>query len=263
MVDTGVMTAIDLNADVGERDTPDDGDLPLLDAVTSASLACGFHAGNPAVMRSTAAACVARGVTIGAHVSFRDREGFGRRPVDVEPARLVSDIVEQWWTLSDEVGAAGGTLAYVKPHGALYAAMGADSRTATAVVDALCAVGATALVAQAGTVVAEIAGAAGVTVVPEGFPDRGYRPDGTLAARGDPGALVDDPVEVGRRAVSMVLDHGVEAVDGSWTAVRTRTLCIHGDSPGAAETARAVRAALEACGVVLGSFEPGGPRGAV
>jgi len=258
VVDTGPVTVIDLNADVAERDTPGDDDLPLLDAVTSASLACGFHAGGPAVMRATASACVARGVTVGAHVSFRDRPGFGRRVVEVAPSQLVADITEQWWRLREQVEAVGGTVAFVKPHGALYTAMGSDPDVAAAVVEALGAVGAGVLVAQAGTAVADAARAAGVTVVPEGFPDRGYRPDGSLAPRHDRRALIEDPAEAGRRAVSMACRGGVEAVDGSWTAVEARTLCIHGDAPGAAGTARAVRAALEAEGVVLDPFAPAG-----
>ena len=260
MVDTGVVTAIDINADVGERDAPGRGDLPLLDEVTSASVACGFHAGGPAVMRATAEACVARGITIGAHVSFRDREGFGRRVIPVAPARLVSDIVEQWQRLAEQVADAGGSVSFVKPHGALYAVMGSDLPVAAAVVEAVAAVGAGVLVAQAGTVVAGLAHRAGVTVVPEGFPDRGYRSDGSLTPRRDPGALVEDPAEAGRRAVSMVLRHGIEAVDGTWTAVEAQTLCIHGDAPGAAATARAVRSALEAEGVAVTSFGPAHPR---
>ena len=131
---------------------------------------------------------------------------------------------------------------------------------AAAVVEAVAAVGAGVLVAQAGTVVAGLAHRAGVTVVPEGFPDRGYRSDGSLTPRRDPGALVEDPAEAGRRAVSMVLRHGIEAVDGTWTAVEAQTLCIHGDAPGAAATARAVRSALEAEGVAVTSFGPAHPR---
>jgi UPF0271 protein len=254
VVDTGVVRIIDLNADVAEGGALEPTDLAVLDSVTSASLACGFHAGNRTVMRATAAACVHRGIAIGAHVSFRDREGFGRRPVDVAQARLVADIVEQCELLAEEVGAAGGTVEFVKPHGALYNLMGVDPGVADAMVEALGHQGAGVLVAQAGTGVVAQARRAGLRVVLEGFPDRGYLGDGRLAPRGEPGALIDDPGAAGRRAVSLARRQGVEAVDGTWTVVQVETLCIHGDSPGAAASARAVRAALEAEGITLRSF---------
>ena len=178
-----------------------------------------------------------RGVVIGAHVSYRDRDGFGRRAVDVRPAQLVEDIVEQWTVLDEEVGAAGGTVTFVKPHGALYNRMGADPAVAAAVVDAVSRLGGPVLVAQAGTVVVDLASRAGIRVVAEGFPDRGYLADGSLAPRDRPGALVDDPAAVARRAVSLVKRGGIEAVDGTWVRVEVETLCIHGDAPGAGETA--------------------------
>ncbi len=259
MLNTGSMLVVDLNADLAEGDRLTDGDLDVLDVVTSASLACGFHAGGPDVMRSTAAACVARGVTIGAHVSFRDREGFGRRALMTPPAALTRDIVDQWTALTDQVGAAGGTVSFVKPHGALYHRMGVDPAVAAAVVDALSGVGAAALVAQGGTVVATLAARAGLRVVAEGFPDRGYLPDGRLAPRTEPGALVEDPVEAGRRAVSLARRGGTEALDGTWAAVEVETLCIHGDGDRAPESARAVRRALEADGIRVRSFVARGP----
>ncbi len=259
MPDTGTMTAIDLNADIAEGSSLTDDDLGMLDSVTTASLACGFHAGSRTVMRAAAAACVARGIVIGAHVSFRDRAGFGRRPVQVGHHQLVDDIIEQWAVLTDEVVAAGGTVEFVKPHGALYNLMGTDPGVATAVVEALSRSGAGVLVAQSGTEVVTMARESGSRVVFEGFPDRGYLADGRLAPRGGPGALIDDPVATGRRAVSMVRRRGVEAVDGTWTAIDVETLCIHGDSPGAASTARAVRSSLEADGISLRPFIRAGP----
>ena len=254
MLNTGPMVVVDLNADLGEGEELTKGDVGVLDVVTSASVACGFHAGSPEVMRSTAAACVARGVTIGAHVSYRDRAGFGRRAMSTTPAALVADIVDQWAALTEQVGAVGGTVLFVKPHGALYHQMGVDPTVAAAVVDSLGRVGVGTLVAQAGTVVAAVARRAGVRVVPEGFPDRAYLPDGRLASRAEPGALVEDPAEVGRRAVTLTRLGGAVAIDGTWTAVEVETLCIHGDTEGAAATARAVRAALEAEGVVVRTF---------
>jgi UPF0271 protein len=253
------MTVIDLNADIAEGAELTDDDLGILDSVTSASLACGFHAGSRTVMRAAAAACVHRHIVIGAHVSFRDRDGFGRRPLAVGRRQLTDDIVEQCAVLTDEVILAGGTVDFVKPHGALYNMMGGDPDIAGAVVEALVRHGAGVLVAQSGTEVAAAARESGLRVVFEGFPDRGYLADGRLSPRGGPGALIDDPMAAGRRAVSMVRRGGVEAVDGTWTAIDVETLCIHGDSPGAAAMARTVRSSLEAEGITVGPFVRAGP----
>jgi UPF0271 protein len=253
---TVVVPAVDLNADLAEGEDLSSTDLEILDSVTSASLACGFHAGNRDVMRATAEAAVSRAVVIGAHVSYRDRDGFGRRAVAVRPAQLVEDILEQWAVLREEVGAAGGTVTYVKPHGALYSRMGADPVVAASVVEAVSRLGCPALVAQAGTVVAHLASQAGIRVVLEGFPDRGYLADGALAARDRPDALVEDPSATARRAVSLVKRGGIRAVDGTWVRVDVETLCIHGDAPGAGETARRVRSALTAEAVDVRPFAP-------
>ncbi len=259
------MHQIDLNADVAEGEELTGPDLRILDAVTSASLACGFHAGNPRVMRDTASACLERGVVIGAHVSFRDREGFGRRPVDVGHPRLVADIVEQFEVLADEVGAAGGTVEFVKPHGALYNLMGTDHSVAGAVIEALGRLsdrrGARVLVAQSGASVVEAAREAGLRVVLEGFPDRGYLAGGRLAPRGSPGAVIDDPSVAGQRAVALVRRLGVDAVDGTWTAVEADTLCVHGDAPEADTTAHTIRSALEQAGITVAPFLRREPRG--
>ncbi len=225
------MVAVDLNADLAEGEVFTPADLALASSVTSVSIACGFHAGNRAVMRATAQACVARGVIIGAHVSFRDRDGFGRRNLDVEPDRLVRDIVEQCAVLAEEVESARGTVAYIKPHGALYHQMGFDPMVAASVVEAVSHFGHRLLVAQPGTVVIGLAHDAGLRTVPEGFPDRGYVPDGRLAPRNRPDALVDDPGATARRAVTMVEQVGIEAVDGSWNPLTVETLCIHREAP--------------------------------
>ena len=247
------MRAIDLNADLAEHDVLTAGDVALLDHVTSASLACGFHAGNRAVMRAAAAACVARGVVIGAHVSYRDRAGFGRRVLDVDPDRLAADVVEQWEVLTAEVVAAGGAVAYVKPHGALYTAMAVDAGVAGVVVGAL-AERCDVLVAPPSSAARGPAGVAGVRVVPEGFCDRGYAADGLLVPRGRPGALVESRTEAGLRARSLAVDGGVPTVDGGWADLRVETVCVHGDRPGADVRARAARAALDASGVPVRSF---------
>jgi 5-oxoprolinase (ATP-hydrolysing) subunit A len=244
---------IDLNADLAEADALTPSDAAVLDAVTSVSIACGFHAGGPSVMRETLSACVERGVTVGAHVSYRDREGFGRRVVEVEPARLVDDLVQQCVDLAEIASSLGAEVAYLKPHGALYHQMGSDSLVAAAVCEAASRQGVGVLVAQGGEVV-DPARQAGLRVVHEGFPDRAYRSDGALVDRGVAGAVITDPDEVGRRARSLVVRGGVDAITGEWTPVAVETLCIHGDSPAAAQNARAVRAALIDAGVTLRSF---------
>jgi 5-oxoprolinase (ATP-hydrolysing) subunit A len=246
---------MDLNADLAEGDVLAAVDLALLDHVTSASLACGFHAGSRPAMRSAAEACVARGVAIGAHVAFRDREGFGRRPLAVSPAQLAADVVEQWETLADEVTAAGGTVSFVKAHGALYHLMSVDPDVAATVAGAL-APRCRLLVGLPDGAHTRPVSEAGVALVPEGFCDRGYDLHGLLVPRGAPGALVDDPVDVGRRARSLALDGGVDAVDGTWVALDVRTLCIHGDHPGAEHRAGSVRRTLEAAGVDVRTFAP-------
>ena len=244
---------MDLNADLAEGEIVGPTDLAVLDVVTSASLACGFHAGNPSVMREAAEACVERGVAIGAHVSYRDRAGFGRRALHVEPEQLAADLVEQWEALVDAVDRAGGRVRYVKPHGALYHAAATDTAVARTLVDALgsrCPV----LVGPPGGMLAAPAAAAGVRVVTEGFCDRGYDRRGVLIPRGEDGASVDDTGTSAARARSLAVDGGIHAVDGTWVALAVRTLCIHGDRPDAHLRARAVRDALEAAGVELGAF---------
>ncbi len=256
MFDTGSVVSIDLNADLAEGSALSRSDVAVLASVTSASLACGFHAGSRGVMRDTAAAALAHGVVIGAHVSFRDREGFGRRAIEVGAVQLVDDILEQCQALDQEVKSVGGTVAFVKPHGALYNMMGTDSSTAAAVVDAVARHGSRVLVAQAGSAAVDPARRAKIRLVPEGFPDRAYLAGGRLAPRDDPGAVIGDPAAVARRAVSLIGRGGVDAVDGIWTPVEVETLCIHGDSPGARRVARAVRVALEAEGIILAPFVP-------
>ena len=248
---------MDLNADLAEGDVLTPGDLALLDVVTSASLACGFHAGNRSVMRAAAEACLARGVAIGAHVSYRDRAGFGRRTLDVPADRLTADLVEQWETLVAEVTAAGGRVDYVKPHGALYTAMATDVEVADTVVRAL-APRCDVLIGPPGTALSELAAAAGARVVTEGFCDRGYDAGGHLVPRGRPGAHIDDPASAGARARSLAVDGGIHAVDGTWVALSVRTLCIHGDRPGADRIGLAVRRALEAAGVEVRAPGPFG-----
>jgi len=246
---------MDLNADLAEGDALTGADRALLDVVTSASLACGFHGGSRMVMRAAAELCLERGVAIGAHVSFRDRIGFGRRALAVPAVELAADLVEQWETLVSEVSAAGGRVTYVKPHGALYHSMATDPVVAATVVEAL-APHCTVLVGPPGGALAGPAGLAGVAVVPEGFCDRGYDARGLLVPRGETGDLIEDPTEVGERARALATEGRIPAVDGSWVSLSVRTLCIHGDQPGADQRGRSVREALIRAGVEVRAFAP-------
>ena len=230
--------SVDLNADLGEEVTDD---RALLEVVTSANVACGFHAGNPAVMRAVCEAAAARGVRVGAQVSYRDREGFGRRAMDVPPATLAAQVAEQVTTLSEIAEACGTALSYVKPHGALYNRVVDDDEQARAV---LAGSGSLPVLGLPGGRLLELAAAAGRRVFTEGFPDRAYdeRPDGTrrLRPRDRPGAVIHDPAEIADRAVALAVD-----VD---------SVCVHGDGPTAVEAARAVRTALLSAGFTVGPF---------
>ncbi|XKK60272.1 LamB/YcsF family protein [Streptomyces sp. ARC32] len=251
------MTSIDLNADLGEgfgrwRLTDDEG---LLSVVTSANVACGFHAGDPATMRRVCALAAERGVTIGAQVSYRDLAGFGRRTMDVPPDELAAEVAYQIGALEVFARAAGTRVAYVKPHGALYNRVVRDEEQASAVVDGvLLAGGALPLLGLPGSRVLERAGRAGLPVVPEAFADRAYTDEGTLVPRVQEGALVTDPDAVVARAVGLASSGSVTALSGARVEVRARSLCVHGDTPGAVELARRVRERLEASGVRVAAF---------
>jgi UPF0271 protein len=246
------VTSIDLNADLGEgfgRWQLGDDDA-LLEVVTSANVACGFHAGDPSLMRRICASASDRGVAIGAQVSYRDLAGFGRRRIDYDPAELRDDLLYQIGALS-----AFGRVRYVKPHGALYHTAAVDEGQASAVVAAVVDFAPDLpVLCQPGSVLARRAAEAGLTVVGEGFADRGYRPDGRLVPRTSPDALVHDPATVAERAVRMATDRTVVAADGSVVSVPVRSICLHGDTPGAATLAREVRRALESAGVDVVPF---------
>jgi UPF0271 protein len=253
-MNTWGVAEVDLNADLGEAETLLPSDLAVLDCVTSANLSCGFHAGNPEAIQASLDAALERGVAIGAHVSYRDRQGFGRRPMEVPAPQLLADIIEQYGILADMATRSGGSVSYIKPHGALYNRMGVDPAVAAVVAEAVKECGVLLLVAQAGTAVAGLAAVAGLEVVGEAFADRGYLPDGRLVPRGEPHALVTDPHLVARRALALVTRGGIEAADGSWVAVACKTLCVHGDTPSASASARVTREALETAGVTVRSF---------
>ncbi|WP_394289339.1 5-oxoprolinase subunit PxpA [Microbacterium sp.] len=247
------MAEIDLNADLGETvdGVPTADDEAMFAVVSSASVACGGHAGDAASMRSAVTRARAAGVAVGAHPSFLDRAGFGRTALAVAPELLREQVRDQISALAE----AGADLRYVKPHGALYHVVSADAEAAAAVAEAVAdvarALGRTLPVLGLPGEIVRAADAAGLPFVHEAFLDRGYLPSGGLVPRSQPGALLDDPVVVAERAVRLATEGIVEAVDGSLIAADAASLCVHGDSPGAVEMARAVRAALDAAGVVV------------
>jgi 5-oxoprolinase (ATP-hydrolysing) subunit A len=243
-------TVLDLNADLGEGIGDDDA---LLAVVTSANVACGFHAGDEATMRAVAATAAARGVAVGAHVAYRDREGFGRRPMSVPPETLAAEVREQIEALEACCRDAGTRVRYVKPHGALYNQAARDAEIADAVCGGVAAVGPLPVLGLPGGELLRAARDAGLRAVPEGFPDRAYHADGSLAPRDEAGALIEEPAAVAERAVALA-QGTVEGTGGAPVHVTVRSLCVHGDAPQAVAAARAVREALEAAGVRLEAF---------
>ncbi|MGY2900243.1 UPF0271 protein [Curtobacterium sp. PvP017] len=256
------MTTIDLNSDLGEGFgawTMGD-DAAMLDVVSSANIACGFHAGDPTIMLATARAAAERGVAIGAHVAYRDLAGFGRRPMHVTADELHADVVHQLGAMAATARVAGTAVTYVKPHGALYNTACADPVQAEAVVRAIADVdGSLAVLALPGSELLLAAGRHGLRAVAESFADRAYEPDGSLASRSKPGSVLHDPDEVAARVLRMVTEGVATAVDGSELQVRADSVCVHGDSPGAVAMARAIRATLTEHGVTIAPFAPAAP----
>ncbi|AVT29261.1 LamB/YcsF family protein [Plantactinospora sp. BC1] len=248
---------LDLNSDLGEGfgvwELGDD--MALLSVVTSANVACGFHGGDPTIMRRVCAEAISRDVSIGAHVGYRDLAGFGRRAIDMEPDRLSDDVLYQLAALDGIARSEGGRVRYVKPHGALYNRTVTDQAQAAAVVTAVSAYDPSLpILGLPGSQLLRQAAEVGLKAVREAFADRGYRSDGSLAKRGSPGALVTDPDAVARRCVKMATTGQVAAVDGAPVSVRARSICVHGDTPGAVQLARQVHTALQEAGVSLASF---------
>jgi len=250
------VTRIDLNADLGEafgRWRLDD--AAMLDVVTSASIACGFHAGDPRVMREMVDAAAARGVAIGAHPSYPDLVGFGRRELAASPAEIEADAVYQIGALAGVCAAAGARLRYVKPHGALYNRAARDREAADAIARAVRGVDPSlTLLALAGSEMVRAAERVGIRVAREAFVDRAYRADGTLVPRGEPGAVLTDIPTVAARALRMVCDHEVEAIDGSILTLDPDSLCAHGDGAEALALVSAVRARLQGAGIEITPF---------
>lgn len=246
--------AIDLNADLAEGygafEMGDD--AALLEVVTSANVACGFHAGDPARMARTARLAAARGVVVGAHVAYPDLRGFGRRHVVLTSEELRADVSYQVGALSAICTAAGTRVAFVKAHGALYNDAADDACVACDLVEAVVSLGGDlGIVALAGSVLQEVAAARGCPVVREGFPDRAYLSTGRLAPRELPGARIEEPGEVAARAVAIARGEALDTIDGSPLALEVDTICVHGDAPGAVVAARAIREALAKAGIML------------
>ncbi|MEJ3657389.1 5-oxoprolinase subunit PxpA [Actinomycetes bacterium KLBMP 9759] len=251
------MVRIDLNSDLGESfgNWVLGDDEAMLGLVTSANVACGFHAGDPSTLRSACATAKERGVAVGAQVGYRDLAGFGRRFIDIEPSALVDDVIYQIGALEGMCRVAGTSVRYVKPHGALYNATVHHTAQAEAVVTAVRAYDPRLpVLGLPGSELLRLAEAAGLRAVPEFFVDRGYTPEATLVPRRQPGALLHDPDEVTTRVLRMVGEGTITAVDGSEIRVAAESACVHGDSPGAVAMATAVRAGLEARGVELRAF---------
>jgi UPF0271 protein len=251
------VAAIDLNSDLGESygvwKLGDD--EAMLELVSSANVACGFHAGDPSTLRAVCTSAVHNGVAIGAQVSYPDLVGFGRRFVDIDPRDLRDAVLYQLGALDAFAQVAGAEVAYVKPHGALYHATIDDATQAEAVIAAAVEYDPSlAVLGASGSALLRCAEDAGLEPVVEAFADRAYLRDGRLVPRSEPDALVIDPGEVAARAVRLATEHEIVAVDGSVVKVAVRSLCVHGDTIGAVGLARAVRDALEAAGVAVHPF---------
>lgn len=248
---------MDINSDLGEsygawRMGDDDAMLAI---VTSANVACGFHAGDPAGILQTLKAAAAHGVAVGAHVAYPDLVGFGRRNMDPTSAELVADVIYQIGALQGLARAAGTRVRYVKPHGALYNTIAHDERQASDVIAAMQAADPQlTLLALAGSPLVERARARGLAVVAEAFADRAYNDDGSLVSRRLPGAVLHDPDAVAERMLQWVERGELPSISGRPVRIEADSICVHGDSPGAVEMARRIRARLAAAGVPLAPF---------
>ena len=249
---------IDLNCDMGEsfgRYTLGD-DAAMLDVVTSANVACGLHAGDPAVMQATVALAARKGVAVGAHPGYPDVQGFGRRAMALTPAEIEATVLYQIGALAGFARAADVPLVHVKPHGALYNVAAREQAVAEAIVRAVAAFDSGLIVVTLpNSALLYAARAAGLRVAREGFADRAYSEDGSLVPRSAPGAVIHDPALATARAIRMVARGEVETITGKVIPLHIDTLCIHGDTPGAVTIAAALRAALEAAGVVVAPLD--------
>ena len=251
------MVAIDLNSDLGESYGAwrMGDDAAMLAVVSSANIACGFHAGDPAGIYRTVKAAAANGVVIGAHVSYPDRVGFGRRDLDVTSKELIADVIYQIGAIKGVAAAAGATVRYVKPHGALYNRIAHDAKQGQAVVDGIKAVDPSlVLMGLANAPILDLARRSGLAVVAEAFADRAYTPKGELVSRREAGSVLHDEKKIADRMVQLAREGTLEAIDGSTIRVEAQSICVHGDSPGAVAIAQEIRRRFEAEGIVIRSF---------
>jgi len=248
---------MDINSDLGESYGAwrMGDDVAMLDIVTSANIACGFHAGDAAGILDTVRAAAERGVTIGAHVGYPDLVGFGRRNMDPSSRELVADVIYQIGALQGLAAAVGARVAYVKPHGALYNTIATDERQGNDVIDAILAVDPSlTLLALAASPLVERARVRGVRVAAEAFADRAYNDDGSLVSRRLPGAVLHDPGQVAERMLQLVQTGTLPSISGQTVRIQADSICVHGDSPGAVVMARSVRERLTRAGVALEAF---------
>lgn len=253
------MTAIDINCDLGEGAGNDEALLPW---ITSANIACGFHAGSPAAMRQLVTVCCDRGVAIGAHPGLRDAEGFGRRELPITPEDAYDIVVYQTGALLSFALAAGASLAHVKPHGALYNMAARDAALAEAIAQAVRDIDRSlVLFGLANSELIAAGERLGIATAAEAFVDRAYLADGALVPRDRADAFVHDSATATERVIGMVRDGRVSAVDGSVLHVRPRTVCIHSDTPNAPVLAHALRTGLERAGIVVSVIAAHGPHG--
>lgn len=248
---------MDLNADLGEGfgSWSMGDDAALLDVVTSANIACGFHAGDPSIMRRVTGRAVERGVAIGAHVGYDDKPGFGRRFIDIEPAVLRDQVVYQLGALDAFARIAGDRVRYVKPHGALYNTIDWHEGQAAAVVGAIVDYDRSLpVLGLPDSIWLRLAAGAGLIVVHEAFADRAYTPSGTLVSRREPGSVLHDPEEIAARCTAMAAGSPIKDSEGGALKLQPASICVHGDTPGAVEIAQRVRQTLEGAGVTLSPF---------
>lgn len=251
------MAAIDLNSDLGESYGAwrMGDDKAMLAVVSSANVACGFHAGDPAGIYRTVKAAAENGVVIGAHVSYPDRVGFGRRDLDATSEELIADVIYQIGALKGVAAAAGTTVRYVKPHGALYNRIAYDAGQGQAVIDGIKAVDPSlVLMGLANAPILDLARRAGLAVVAEAFADRAYTPKGELVSRREAGSVLHDAAVIAERMVGLARSGTLEAIDGSTIRVEAQSICVHGDSPGAVAIAEEIRRRFTAEGIAIRSF---------
>ncbi len=245
---------IDLNCDLGEATGPGaiERDRRMMEYVTSVNVACGAHAGDPDTMRATVRSARDAGVRVGVHPGFADREGFGRRDIELTSEEIENLVLVQIGALAAIARAEDMTLSHVKPHGALYNMAGRDPRVADAIVRAVAGFDRSLpLLALTGSVLVDVGRDAGLDVVPEVFADRAFDADGALVSRQRPGAVIHEPERMIERAVRMVRDGRVDAIDGTPLELAGETICVHGDTPGADDLALTLRQGLEAAGIAI------------